>query len=181
MRVAIMFAILVLASPCSSMAQQTEIVDSHPTITVDGEAAINVKPDQIVISLGIETRDLEITAAKQKNNEILKKALTEIRGMGIPEREIQTDHISISVERRYRNDLARDELFGYLVQNSLLVTLNEANKVEELILKALQAGVNTIHGINFQTTELRKYRDQARELALKAAREKAEAMAAVLG
>jgi uncharacterized protein YggE len=45
----------------------------------------------------------------------------------------------------------------------------------------LQAGVNYIHGVDFQTTELRKYRDQARELALKAAQEKAEMMAATLG
>ena len=41
--------------------------------------------------------------------------------------------------------------------------------------------MNTIHGIEFQTSELNKYREQARELALKAAKEKAEKMAAVLG
>ena len=42
-------------------------------------------------------------------------------------------------------------------------------------------GVNYIHGIDFQTTEFKKYREQARELALKAAKEKADKMAAVLG
>ena len=45
----------------------------------------------------------------------------------------------------------------------------------------LAAGVTNIHGIDFQTTEIKKYREQARELALKAAKEKAEKMAAVLG
>jgi hypothetical protein len=43
------------------------------------------------------------------------------------------------------------------------------------------AGVNYIHGIDFQTTEFKKYREQARELALIAAKEKAEKMSAVLG
>jgi uncharacterized protein YggE len=45
----------------------------------------------------------------------------------------------------------------------------------------LLAGINYIHGVDFQTTEFKKYREQARELALKAAREKAEKMATVLG
>ena len=45
----------------------------------------------------------------------------------------------------------------------------------------LQAGATYIHGVDFRTTELRKYRDQARALAIKAAREKAEALARELG
>jgi uncharacterized protein YggE len=61
------------------------------------------------------------------------------------------------------------------------VTLAETAKVEELVTKVLQSGVNYIHGIDFQTTEFKKYREQARELALKAAKEKADRMAAVLG
>jgi hypothetical protein len=41
----------------------------------------------------------------------------------------------------------------------------------------LGAGVNYVHGIQFRTTELRKYRDQARALAIQAAQEKASALA----
>jgi hypothetical protein len=41
--------------------------------------------------------------------------------------------------------------------------------------------VTYVHGIDFQTTELKKHREEARDLALKAAREKAGLMAAALG
>lgn len=41
--------------------------------------------------------------------------------------------------------------------------------------------VNYVHGIQFRTTELRQYRDEARALAIRVAREKAEAMAKELG
>ena len=61
------------------------------------------------------------------------------------------------------------------------MTLTDVAKVEDLVTKVLQAGVNYIHGIDFQTTEFKKYREQARELALRAAKEKADKMAAVLG
>lgn len=63
----------------------------------------------------------------------------------------------------------------------MVVTISDTEKVEELITKALLAGVNYIHSIDFQTTEFKKYREQARELALISAKEKAEKMAAVLG
>ena len=59
--------------------------------------------------------------------------------------------------------------------------MSDPEKVEDLVTAVLQSGVNYIHGINFQSTEFKKYREQARELALNAAKEKAEKMAGALG
>jgi hypothetical protein len=53
--------------------------------------------------------------------------------------------------------------------------------VEGLISDMLAVGVNHVNGVEFQTTDFKPLRESARELALKAAREKAEKMAAVLG
>jgi len=178
-RAIIVLATLGMLAACPLMAQQGQAYEDRPKITVNGEATVNVQPDKIVIALGIETWDMEIMAAKQKNNEILKKTLAVIHESGIPDKEVQTDHLSI--EPRYRDNYRREDFLGYFVRNTLLVTLTETEKVEGLITKALQSGMNYIHGIDFQTTEFKKYREQARELALRAAREKAEKMAGVLG
>jgi uncharacterized protein YggE len=59
--------------------------------------------------------------------------------------------------------------------------MTQPDKVEDLVTKILESGVNYIHSIDFQTTEFKKYREQARELALIAAKEKAEKMAGALG
>ena len=53
--------------------------------------------------------------------------------------------------------------------------------MESLTTKMFAAGVNHVNMVEFQTTEFKRLREQARELALKAAREKAQKMAAVLG
>jgi uncharacterized protein YggE len=45
----------------------------------------------------------------------------------------------------------------------------------------LEAGATHVHGVQFRTTELRTHKDQARSLAIKAAREKAVALAGELG
>ncbi|HBC87060.1 MAG TPA: hypothetical protein DCZ94_08910 [Lentisphaeria bacterium] len=172
-------AILAAMAVCPLMAQQPQMYDDRPKITVGGEAVVNVEPDKIVISLGIETKDKDIMAAKQQNNDIMKKTIAVLRESGIADKDIQTDNLSI--EPRYGNNYTREDFHGYFVRNTLAVTLKQANKVEEVVTRVLQAGVNYIHGIDFQTTELKKYREQARELALKAAKEKAVKMAEVLG
>lgn len=179
MNTGIAAAFLVILTACPAMAQVSPVYDSRPKINVNGEAVVYVKPDKIVVSLGIETWDQEIMAAKQKNNDILSKAKAATRGLGVPDKEIQTDHLSI--QPRYKDEYRKEDFLGYFVRNSLVVTLTETNKVEGLITEVLQAGVNYIHGIDFETTQFKKYREQARELALKAAKEKAEKMALVLG
>jgi uncharacterized protein YggE len=50
-----------------------------------------------------------------------------------------------------------------------------------LLESLIKAGVNRLDSIQYETSDLRKYRDQARDLAVKAAREKAEALANALG
>lgn len=169
---------LIVMAMCSIQAQQNQLFDDRPKITVNGEAVVRVQPDQIIITFGIETWDKNIIAAKQKNNEIMKKAIAVIKESGIPDKDIQTDYLSI--EPRYDNNYEKKNFIGYFVRNTFVVTIAEPDKVENLVTGVLQSGVNYIHSINFQTTEFKKYREQARELALNAAKEKAEKMAATL-
>jgi uncharacterized protein YggE len=70
---------------------------------------------------------------------------------------------------------------GYWVQKTLSITLRELGKFDGLLSDAISAGANYVHGIEFRTTELRKYRDQARAQAIRAAREKAVALTEELG
>src|SRR5260370_13814506 len=48
-------------------------------------------------------------------------------------------------------------------------------------LRARSAGANHIGGVEYQSSELRKYTDEAGDAAAKAAREKADALAKALG
>ena len=179
MKKTILAFILVLVVVCFNHAQYSEMVNEHGTINVNGDAVVKVQPDQIIISFGIETWNIDIMTAKDENNLIMKKAIAVIKESGIPEKDIQTDYLSI--EPRYNDNYNKKDFIGYFVRNTFVVTLKETSKVEDIVTKVLQGGVNYIHGIQFQTSEFKKYREQARELALLAAKEKAEKMAGALG
>ena len=90
-------------------------------------------------------------------------------------KHVQTEFINI--EPRYEYEYEQRNFLGYFVQRTVVITLRDLLQFESLLTDVLKAGVNYVHGIEFRTTELRKYRDQARSLAIQAAKEKAEALA----
>ena len=53
--------------------------------------------------------------------------------------------------------------------------------MNKVIIAALNAGANQVVNVEFYLSNLRKYRDQARELAMKAAKEKAEDLSSAAG
>ena len=55
------------------------------------------------------------------------------------------------------------------------------DNVSQVIIKALEAGSNQVVNVELYTSELRTYRDQAREMAMVAAKEKAQALAEAAG
>ena len=148
-------------------------------ITVTGDAEVKVVPDEVVLTLGVETWDDHLADAKRRNDEIIKAVVKLAEDRGIPEKYIQTDYLSI--EPRYRDDYEKRDFIGYVVRKSLVITLKDLSAFEDVLSDALEAGVTHVQGIQFRTTELRKYRDEARALAIQAAREKATALSGELG
>ena len=148
-------------------------------ITVSGEAVVKVEPDTVILTFGVETWDKDIMRAKEMNQEIVKKTFAVLKEGGVAENQIQTDYLSI--QPRFKNDYARENFLGYAVTNNVAVTVTDPQTIEDLLTKILQAGITSIHGIEFQTSEFKAHRERARELALLAAKEKAEKMAAALG
>jgi uncharacterized protein YggE len=152
---------------------------SEDTISVTGDAVVKVVPDEVSIVLGVETSDLELTVAKKQNDERILRVLAVAKQFDIKPEQIQTDFINI--EPRYTSDYDKRTFLGYFVRKTVVLTLRDIKRFDEVLSGVLEAGANYVQGIEFRTTELRKYRDQARSLAIKAAKEKAEVLAGELG
>ncbi len=161
-----------LLAPPAARAQE------EGRITVTGEADVRVVPDEVVLTLGVETDDLDLQAAKDENDRRMAAVIRAAKDAGLPDNLIRTDYLGI--EPRYDWD-GRERIFlGYWVRRSASLTLRDIDAFEDLLSSVLAVGANYVHGIQFRTTELRVHRDRARAMALAAAREKAEAMAGEL-
>ena len=70
---------------------------------------------------------------------------------------------------------------NYVVQRNMGIKLTQTGNFEKVLTGLLTNGVDSVHGIDLRVSEIRKYKDQARAMAVKAAKEKAEAAALILG
>jgi uncharacterized protein YggE len=150
------------------------------TISVSGEAVVMVAPDQAVVTLGVQTFHQNLETASLTNDSAAKKLLAEWKRLGIPDANIQTTGVTVDISYLTNNERART-IEGYVVSRSYDVIADSAATAEKVIARGLASGANSVGEVGFRTTEMRRYRDQARVSALKTAREKAELMASQLG
>lgn len=147
-------------------------------ISVSGVAEIRVAPDEINLRVGVETRNPKLAAATESNNAAVASAIAFLRESGIDAKDIQTDFLSVSPLYEHGSD---DVPHLYEVRKSLEIRVRKVETLENILTGLLSHGVNYIHGVEFRTTQLRKYRDEARAAALRAAKEKAAALAKEMG
>lgn len=146
-------------------------------ISVNGEAEIKVIPDQVVLSLGVEVHAKLLDDARRENDKRVTAVCAAAKRKGIQEKDVQTDFIQLGME--YDNDGVTPRYF--YTRKSIVLILHDANRMEEVLAAAVDAGATHIHSVEFETTRLREYRDQARALAVKAAGEKARDLASAAG
>ena len=149
--------------------------ESPRTITVTGDADVRVVPDEVMVTLGIETWDKDLAIAKNDNDERISRILTLTKELKTDSKYIQTEHISI--EPRYEDWYEKCDFIGFYVRKTVVITLTDLSDFEHLLTGALDNGATHVHGIQFRTSELRKHKDEARSLAINAAKEKATALA----
>lgn len=151
----------------------------HPRlISVTGTAETHVAPDEVVLTVGIQGRDRDLAVAKSQHDSLVKKVLAEARDASIEAKYVQTSSMQInavySVERVPR-------FLAYEITQTIQVTLKDLSRYESLVSRLIEGGVNRIDSVEFRVSESRKYKDETRLKAIRAAKEKATAMAAELG
>lgn len=154
------------------------------TISTEGESVVRVTPDEVQMALEVTDLDKNILEGRKRHAERVQAVIGTAKSAGILPRDIQTDYIKIEPE--YENQSTGSytsvRVFkGYRFRTDISILLRDIAKFEGLLTAALTSGAEHVHGIEFRTSQLRKHRDSARAAALRAAREKAVAMAGELG
>lgn len=152
--------------------------NSNRSVQVSGTAVVNVLPDRALIQLGVQSNGRTPKEVQAKNSATLIRVIKSLQNLGIEAKDISTDRYVI--EPLYE-DYDSLHIKGYRIYNIVAITMRDVDKTSDAIAEALQAGANQVVNVEFYTSELRKYRDQAREMAMQAASEKASALAKAAG
>ncbi len=157
-------------------AQEMPIHTPPRSISTSGESIVYVVPDEVIVNFGVQTFDRDLDKAKTSNDDQSARLLKAIKSLGIEDKHIQTDTLNIDIQYNDRHQ----GIEGYGARRIYSVTLKDTKLREKLIDHGLKNGANQLHGFEFKTSDLRKHRDQARKMAIKAAKEKAVALASEL-
>ena len=176
---------MILAMPVMSMAESAvitptaEITEQSSVISVQGSASITVEPDQAELSFGAEFIEEDAQTAQGKVNDAINAAVEALKKLGIDEKAIQTDSISIYRQYDYSGDTP--VVTGFSASTQLRVSLSDISLAGAAIDAGIKAGLNNVNDITFSSSKQAEYYDQVLAEAVKSARHKAEIMAAAEG
>lgn len=172
--------LLVLIATCCSITTNAQTQPQQPLITVIGSAEVKVTPDEAVFELEAVTLDKDLQKAKLLNDEKVKNLLNAVKPLLPDNRLIQTGYVVLSPQYDFTKDDKRVFL-GYEIKRDVSITLRDLTRFDDLLGEIVKAGITRVKDVELRTTRIRQHKDKARAMAVKAAQEKATAMATEIG
>ncbi|MSR83097.1 MAG: DUF541 domain-containing protein [Candidatus Latescibacteria bacterium] len=169
----VLVGVLMLAVPAlAKMPRQIE---------VSGEGQVSVKPDVARTSLGVRSSAPNVAQAMRQNRAAMQQVLVTLHEVGIEERDIRTTQFSLDYVPPRPLEKGGVEEGKYWVENMVLVTIRDLERVDAVLEQATQAGADQIFGLHFAVDQPDSAAAEARRLAAGQARTKAEQLAQLHG
>jgi len=156
------------------MADKTNEQDRF---AVTGSGTVYAKADIANIEVGLKTEAKKTAAeATTESTKKMNEIITEVKKLGIDEKDIKTTNYNLNPVYNYTNQKGQ-ELIGYEVTQNLSLKIRDLSKIGDVITKTTEKGANQIGNINFTIDDEFTLKNQARELAIQKAKEKATLIA----
>jgi len=144
------------------------------TITVVGKGDVMAKPDMATATIGVEVTAPTVKEATTQAAEKMDSVMAALAEQNIADKDIQTSNYSIYYEERYAGDMAvRSEGSGtseptgsYRVSNMVSIKIRDMDNVAQVIDAVVEAGANSLWGINFVLEDTSGIEEEARAAAI---------------
>ena len=159
------------------------VTNSNSTLSVSGSAFTKVKPDRVVISIGVETTNKTANASLAANSESMNKIISALRNSGVKENETSTSSFTISPNYNYTESGTILNITGFTVTNSIQIDSSILANISSWIDAAVASGANSINSIDFRISNklLEDTKNMLIKDAIANAEEKADIVSSALG
>lgn len=176
---------LLLAAPV--LSQQPAIYPAGPAIladttllTVEAKGEVQRAPDIATVSAGVVTRAASANAALTENRQRMTRVVEALRQAGIDRADIQTRQLMLNPQYRYREN-ETPTIEAYEARNEVSITVRELDDVGPVLDALVAVGANQFNGPSFELEEPASALDEARQQAMRTARQRAELYAQAAG
>jgi hypothetical protein len=155
--------------------------NNQDRFSVVGSGTVYAKADIANIEVGLKTSTKKTAAeATAESTDKMNKITAELTKLGIADKDMQTSNYTLSPVYNYTNAKGQ-ELVGYEVTQTLTLKIRDLSKIGDIIAKTTEQGANQVGNISFTIDDEFALKNQARELAISKAKEKATLIAAQSG
>lgn len=171
-----------VASPVAAQAPQAMINQTIEGTRLDVSATGEVTrvPDVAIISAGVVSRSQTASGALQDAATRMRRVLLALKGAGVSERDVQTNHVSLNPEYRYENNQP-PQLVGYTASNNVTIRFRDIGSSGRILDALVAQGANQINGPSLVVDKPEAALDEARAKAIATARARAELYARTMG
>lgn len=181
------FAVIALGAYTYYTLKQSKYVMTGPnTISVTGKGEVFVKPDIATFSFSVLAETADAASAQEKSAESINKIMDFLKGQSVEEKDIKTLAYDLQPKYEWTNapcdqfgrcPVGEQKLVGYSVNQTIEVKVRETAKSAALISGVGENGATNVSGLTFKMDDEEASKAEARELAIKDAKEKAEKLA----
>lgn len=152
------------------MANKT---NNEDRFSVTGSGTVYAKADIANLEVGVKTGAKKTAAeATKESTTKMDNIIQELKKLNIDEKDIKTTGYNLSPVYNW-TDKTGQQLIGYEVSQNLTLKIRDLNKIGDVIAKTTEKGANQVGNINFTIDDEYALKNQARELAIQKAKEKA--------
>jgi uncharacterized protein YggE len=151
-------------------------------ITVEGRAEVRVKPTEIRVVLAVTSEAETAQRCQQAVQGTIQRLKAAWTKMGIAPGHIVVDFIAVvprytwSMETQDKMEVGVEKKVGYRMQTNIHLAVPRESQAQAALALAFEEGVTDIIAFDYWSGELDAIKVNARQQALKAARDKADSL-----
>jgi uncharacterized protein YggE len=149
------------------------------TIQVGAVGEVVTEPDFAILDLGIDSRGAQLREARSDNDKRAQAVLKAIRGFRVEPKDVQTSQVHVAIEVEHDREGKASDIYVY--RKGFRVVVRDFKNLEAVLNGLLDAGINRVNRVEFDTTRRPALETEAREKAIKAVGAKAQALARSFG
>jgi len=173
-----LIAATLLAAPA---AAEVEVTSSGPVVALTVTESVEAEPDLVTLSAGVTTQARTAVEAMRANATQMTAVVERIKGLGVPERDIQTSGVSLGAMYDYNQAQQRQVFRGYQASNRVSIKLRDIPRAGEVLDALVAAGATDLGGPDWSIEDDTAARAQARRQAMETAHAQAREYARAAG
>lgn len=164
-----------------SVAAVAVAVPEKPHLVTQGQSEIRVAPDMATLSVMVTALKDDSRLAKEEVDTKVAALFSSLADLGISKKDIDSGNVITRPDYQYSKNGGSPKLLGYQAERKIEVRLYDLDVLSQTLNKVLEQGIQNIQQVSYDRHNADELRLQARQAAVKNAKQVASELAEAAG